>query len=123
MTQVGQDTLGTRSKLTAGGKDVSYYSLKKAAAHIGDISRLPFSMKVLLENLLRFEDGGFTVSTADIQAIADWQKNPSESSNHCHAGWRHQQDQPAGAGQPRDRPLGDGGRIRHAPSVRAEHRD
>jgi aconitate hydratase len=81
MTQVGQDTLGTRSKLTAGGKDVSYYSLKKAAAHIGDISRLPFSMKVLLENLLRFEDGGFTVSTADIQAIADWQKNPSESSN------------------------------------------
>ena len=33
-------------------------------------------MKVLLENLLRFEDGGFTVSTADIQAMVDWQKNP-----------------------------------------------
>src|SRR3546814_17321054 len=30
----------------------------------------------LLENMLRFEDGGFTVSTADAQAIADWQKNP-----------------------------------------------
>jgi len=81
MTQVGQDTLGTRSKLSAGGKEVSYYSLNKAAAKFGDISRLPFSMKVLLENLLRFEDGGFTVSTADIQAIVDWQKNPSESSN------------------------------------------
>ena len=81
MTQVGQDTLATRSTLTVGGKDYAYYSLSKAAAKIGDISRLPFSMKVLLENLLRFEDGGFTVSTADIQAIADWQNNPSESSN------------------------------------------
>jgi aconitate hydratase len=81
MTQVGQDTLGTRSTMTVGGKEVAYYSLKKAAAKIGDVSRLPFSMKVLLENLLRFEDGGFTVSTADIQALADWQKNPTESQN------------------------------------------
>jgi aconitase A len=38
-------------------------------------------MKVLLENLLRFEDGGFTVATSDIQAVADWQKNPSASSS------------------------------------------
>jgi aconitate hydratase len=43
---------------------------------LGDVSRLPFSLKVLLENMLRFEDGGFTVSTDDAQAIADWQKNP-----------------------------------------------
>ena len=77
MTQVGQDTLGTRSTMNAGGKTVTYYSLKKAAEKIGDVSRLPFSMKVLLENMLRFEDGGFTVSTDDIQAIADWQKNPN----------------------------------------------
>lgn len=76
MTQVGQDTLKTRSTLSVAGREVAYYSLNKAAAHIGDISRLPFSMKVLLENLLRFEDGGFTVATKDIQAIADWQKNP-----------------------------------------------
>ena len=81
MTQVGQDTLGTRSTMNAGGKDVAYYSLKKAGAKLGDVSRLPFSMKVLLENLLRFEDGGFTVSVADIQALVDWQKNPSESQN------------------------------------------
>ena len=81
MTQVGQDTLGTRSTMKAGGRDVAYYSLKKAGAKLGDISRLPFSMKVLLENLLRFEDGGFTVSVADIQALADWQKNPRESQN------------------------------------------
>ncbi len=77
MTQVGQDTLGTRSTMNAGGKEVAYYSLNKAAEKIGDVSRLPFSMKVLLENLLRFEDGGFTVSTDDIQAIADWQKSPT----------------------------------------------
>ena len=35
---------------------------------------------MLLENLLRFEDGGFTVSTGDIQAIADWQNNPVTGS-------------------------------------------
>jgi len=76
MTQVGKDSLGTRSTLNVGGKAYAYYSLAKAAETIGDVSRLPFSMKVLLENLLRFEDDGFTVSTKDIQAIADWQKNP-----------------------------------------------
>ncbi|MBB3938482.1 aconitate hydratase [Novosphingobium fluoreni] len=76
MTQVGQDTLGTRSTMSVGGKDIAYYSLKKASEKLGDVSRLPFSMKVLLENLLRFEDGGFTVSTDHIQALVDWQKNP-----------------------------------------------
>ncbi|MBW8752709.1 MAG: aconitate hydratase AcnA [Sphingomonadales bacterium] len=81
MTQVGQDSLGTRSIMNVGGKDVAYYSLKKAGEKLGNISRLPFSMKVLLENLLRFEDGGFTVSTGDIQALVDWQKNPRESQN------------------------------------------
>ncbi|RDV07659.1 aconitate hydratase AcnA [Sphingorhabdus pulchriflava] len=81
MTAVGQDSLGTRSTLNVGGKSYAYYSLKKAAEKLGDVSRLPFSMKVLLENLLRFEDGGFTVSTADAQALVDWQKNPSESQN------------------------------------------
>ena len=81
MTTTGQDTLGARDTLTVGAKSFAYYSLKKAAAKLGDVSRLPFSMKVLLENLLRFEDGGFTVSTADIQALVDWQKNPKESQN------------------------------------------
>lgn len=81
MTQVGQDTLGTRSTMNVGGKEIAYYSLKKASEKLGDITRLPFSMKVLLENLLRFEDGGFTVATGDIQALVDWQKNPAESQN------------------------------------------
>jgi len=81
MTQVGHDTLGTRSTLSVGGKSYAYYSLAKAAAKFGDISRLPFSMKVLLENLLRFEDAGFTVSTDDIKGLIDWQNSPVESTN------------------------------------------
>ncbi|MDG5751598.1 aconitate hydratase AcnA [Qipengyuania sp. XHP0211] len=76
MTQVGKDTLGTRSTLTVNGKDYAYYSFAKAAEKIGDVSKLPFSLKVLLENMLRFEDDGFTVSTDDAKAIADWQKDP-----------------------------------------------
>ena len=74
MTAIGQDTLGTRDTLKVGGKDIAYYSLKKAAAKLGDVSRLPFSMKVLLENLLRFEDG-VTVTTEDVKAIVDWQND------------------------------------------------
>jgi aconitate hydratase len=74
MTAVGQNSLNTRSTLNVGGRSYAYYSLKKAAAALGDVSRLPFSMKVLLENLLRFEDGK-TVTRADIQALVDWQSN------------------------------------------------
>ena len=80
MTQVGKDTLGARATLDVNGKEYAYYSFAKAAEKLGDVSRLPISMKVLLENLLRFEDGGFTVSTDDIQAVVDWQKNPVTGS-------------------------------------------
>ncbi len=76
MTAIGQDTLATRQTLAVGGKEYAYYSLAKAAEQLGDIARLPLSMKVLLENLLRFEDGGFTVGRQHIQAIVDWQDNP-----------------------------------------------
>ncbi|MFW2851657.1 aconitate hydratase AcnA [Sphingomonas sp. TX0543] len=73
MTAIGHDTLGARSTLDVGGKAYDYFSLAKAAEKFGDISRLPFSMKVLLENMLRFEDG-VTVTPEDVQAIVDWQK-------------------------------------------------
>src|SRR6187397_253312 len=73
MIPTGQDSLKTRSTLEAGGKKYAYYSLEKASAALGDVSRLPFSMKVLLENLLRFEDG-VTVTRDDLQCMADWQK-------------------------------------------------
>jgi aconitate hydratase len=71
MIPTGKDSLNTRSTLTVGSKSYQYYSLAKAAETIGDISRLPFSMKVLLENLLRFEDET-TVTRTDLQAMADW---------------------------------------------------
>ncbi|MGV2494965.1 aconitate hydratase AcnA [Pelagerythrobacter aerophilus] len=77
MTQVGKDSLQTRSTLNVNGRDYAYYSFAKAAERVGDISRLPFSLKVLLENMLRFEDGGFTVGEEHVRAIADWQKNPA----------------------------------------------
>ena len=76
MTAIGQDSLNARATLTVGGKSYDYFSIAKAAEKYGDCSRLPFSMKVLLENLLRFEDGGFTVSTDDVKAVVDWQKDP-----------------------------------------------
>ena len=76
MTTIGKDSLGTRDTLIAGGKSYSFFSLAKAERKLGDLSRLPFSMKVLLENLLRFEDGK-TVHVEDIQALADWQHNPN----------------------------------------------
>ena len=74
MTAIGQDTLRTRTTLEAGGRRYDYFSLAKAADQLGDVSRLPFSMKVLLENMLRFEDDA-TVTVADVQAIVDWQKD------------------------------------------------
>ncbi|MGE0737392.1 MAG: aconitate hydratase AcnA, partial [Alphaproteobacteria bacterium] len=71
---VGQDTLKTRRSLSAAGKSYDYFSLEAASkAGLGDISRLPVSLKVLLENLLRCEDGR-TVSVADVKAIAEWLK-------------------------------------------------
>ena len=72
MTSTGHDTLGTRSTFDVGGKTYTYYSLAKAAAKLGSVDKLPFSMKVLLENLLRFEDG-VTVTVEDVQALVDWQ--------------------------------------------------
>ena len=75
MTAVGHDSLATRTMLDSGGQSVAYYSLDKAAAQLGDVARLPFSMKVLLENLLRFEDG-VTVTVEDINAIVAWQDDP-----------------------------------------------
>src|SRR3954462_6851584 len=73
MIPTGQDSLKTRSALQVGDKSYAYFSLTKAAGALGDLSRLPFSMKVLLENLLRFEDGK-TVTRDDLQAMVDWQK-------------------------------------------------
>jgi aconitate hydratase len=72
----GRDSLKTKKILTVGGRPYAIYSLKAAEKHLGDLSRLPFSLKVLLENLLRFEDDR-SVKTADVMAFADWLKKGS----------------------------------------------
>jgi len=64
----------TRRTLEVGGQRYAYYSLAAAQDQIGDVSRLPYSMKVLLENLLRFEDDS-TVTVNDVKAFAQWAKD------------------------------------------------
>jgi aconitate hydratase len=75
MSVVGHDSLKARRTLSVGGKSYDYFSLEAAAqaAGLGDISRLPFAMKVLLENLVRLENGR-TVTLDDIKAVAEWLK-------------------------------------------------
>ena len=76
---VGQDSAGTRRKLQAGGESVAYYSIPAAqAAGLGDFSRLPASLKVVLENMLRFEDGK-TVTLDDIRAFGEWGANGGQN--------------------------------------------
>jgi aconitate hydratase len=67
------NSLKTKDTLNINGQQYDYFSLKKAEAELGDLSKLPYSLKVLLENLLRFEDGK-TVSTDDIKAFSLWLK-------------------------------------------------
>ncbi|MDQ2066603.1 aconitate hydratase AcnA [Xinfangfangia sp. CPCC 101601] len=79
---VGHDSSKTRKTLTAGGQTLSYYSIPAAEeAGLGEFSRLPAALKVVLENMLRFEDAK-TVSVDDIKAFSDWGKlngkNPIE---------------------------------------------
>jgi aconitate hydratase len=66
------DTFKTRSPLPVNGESVSIYSLPALQkAGFPHVARLPYSLKILLENLLRREDNGF-VKAADIQALASW---------------------------------------------------
>jgi aconitate hydratase A / 2-methylisocitrate dehydratase len=79
---VGQDTAKTRKTLTQNGKSISYYSIPAATeAGLGDFTNLPAALKVVLENMLRFEDGR-SVHVDDIKAFAEWGsnggKNPRE---------------------------------------------
>jgi aconitate hydratase len=67
-----KDSFKCKTSLSAGGKTYEYYSLALAEKNgLTGISKLPFSLKVLIENLLRFEDG-ITVKKADIEAAANW---------------------------------------------------
>jgi aconitate hydratase len=69
------DSFKSRQTLSVGDKTYTYYSLPQAERNgLSDVSRLPFSVKVLLENLLRYEDGR-TVTKADIEAVAAFVEN------------------------------------------------
>jgi len=73
------DSFKCRKKLKVGNKTYVYYSLKQAEKNgLKGISKLPFSLKVLLENLLRFEDGR-TVTKADIKAAVGWLKTKGQT--------------------------------------------
>jgi aconitate hydratase len=72
------NTLNSKTTLSAAGKTYTAYSIPAAGKALGvDFARLPFSLKVLLENLLRNEDGQ-TVTSDDIRAFATWLANKNE---------------------------------------------
>ena len=79
MTKPGHDSLKTRKTLTVDGKEYDYFSLKVAAEKIGDVTKLPYTLKVLLENLLRFEDDR-SVNVEDVKALVAWMKD--KKSDH-----------------------------------------
>jgi aconitate hydratase len=75
-----KDSFQTKDKLTVKGKNYSFFSLKKAVAKgLGDINSLPYSLKVLMENLLRNEDGE-SVRQDDIRSMGQWLENRRSSN-------------------------------------------
>jgi aconitate hydratase len=134
------DSFKCRREMTVAGKTYTYFDLKEAEKNgLDGASKLPYTLKVLLENLLRFEDGR-TVTKADIEAVAAWTKTGKSSHEIAYrparvlmqdftgvpavvdlaamrdamdiSGRRSEIDQPAGSGRPGHRPLGDGGLFR-----------
>ena len=78
MTAIGHDSLKTLKTLTVDGKDYKYFSLAEAADALGDISKLPKTLKILLENVLRFENGG-SYKVDDAKAIIGWLEKASST--------------------------------------------
>jgi aconitate hydratase len=78
MTAIGQDSLKTLKTLTVEGKDYKYFSLAEAADALGDISKLPKSLKILLENVLRFENGG-SYKVEDAKSVIGWLEKASST--------------------------------------------
>jgi aconitate hydratase len=79
MAAAHPNSFKARKSLKVGSKSYTYFSLKAVEKAVGDLSRLPFSLRVLMENLVRHEDGT-TVKKADIAAFADWVKNGGKST-------------------------------------------
>lgn len=79
MAAAHPNSFKARKTLKVGSRSYTYYSLKAVEKEVGDLSRLPFSLRVLMENLLRHEDGA-TVKKTDIAAFAGWLKNGGKST-------------------------------------------
>jgi aconitate hydratase len=75
MTTPSLDSFGSKSTLDVPGRSLTYFSLKCAGLRDFGVERLPYSIKVLLENLLRHEDG-VKVRSSDIEALARWADTP-----------------------------------------------
>ncbi len=134
-----QNSFGAKDSLRVGDRDYEIFRLDALQQRF-DVARLPFSLKVLLENLLRTEGNG-SVDAADIEALAELgREGGAEQGDRVHAcaradaglhrrsgrrrsrgdarrdggdGRRAGEDQPAGSGGAGDRPLGPGRRVRH----------
>jgi aconitate hydratase len=78
MTMIGHDSLKTLKTLEVEGKSYQYFSLPAAAKTLGDISKLPKTLKVLLENVLRFENGG-SYKVEDAKSIIGWLEKASST--------------------------------------------
>ena len=75
-----KNTFKSLSKITINGKDYKYYSLLEAEKNgLDGISKLPKSIKVLLENLLRYEDD-LSVNKSQIEAVKEWLKNKKSNT-------------------------------------------
>jgi aconitate hydratase len=81
MSPQSKNTFGTRSKLQVGNGSFEIYTLSALEREgVGKVSQLPFSLKVLLENLLRHEDGRF-VYDADVRALATWDPSSAQGAS------------------------------------------
>src|SRR5215467_6683741 len=79
MTSISHDNFKTKTNLKIQDETYEIFSLRTLAKQFPSVDRLPFSLKVLLENLLRFEDGR-SVKKEDIQALAHWLKDKTSDA-------------------------------------------
>src|SRR5512142_220157 len=113
------NSFGSKAQISVGNTQLALYRLDALArAKVGDVETLPYSLRILLENLLRYEDGK-TVLPKDIEAVAGW--NPRARGVRPRGDARRVRearqaglgDQSAAHRRPGDRSLGAGRRVRH----------
>ena len=81
MTSPSLNSFQSKSTLNVGGRSLTYYSLQAEALKKLGVDKLPYSIKVLLQNLLRHEDGA-KVTASDIEALAKWAQTPGKGPRY-----------------------------------------